>query len=851
MSPHEPGSATLKDRAADQNMLHVVKTHVVPPGGFPKNAWLFASEVNDAVSFDDPWQGAAKRMSQKLDHDVKYVQVLSRMTGRGSGIVTEYQSFFGLIDQQLEELVTYLRYWDVLRMCCGAQMNEAYRAELISGTPPNPSEASKSEYPACDMYTIQTVEHQAVRTRLFRLASKGGSGTAYLRSTSSLEADSGHELNGRYCEWFNRQTACQHLPFNKLPSLPDCDDAGRTSMHLLSSCDQCGVDWCQKASQGACVPFSLADGAHVLGPAVGKIGCDALTNKTPYCIAGSDDLYAAGAPAGAALLTAHHRQATAPSPSPSPFPLPSPSPKPQGSRVTAILQTPAYKPPLADVVRHVCDNRVRRACSSERDKELCEASNSLLQAMPPTMFSCPEDDIVQTSVVHYSGSTTCSLLDDIVSFSTRAPLEATCEKWKLSGCSIFGYVLIFDGLGHYFNKLRTLLLREHRQGVFHGYESFFEEFVGRSAVHLKLPNLPGNASLYCHQKQLASEESFSNDEDFWEQQYVCNLVPPLDHWFNLQSELYHSKRGDEQCVQWQVNNSTANSSVESNLADPAEPPQTGKVAGSPTEAEASVGLTADWRNFLRERYWAGRRPMITCGREVSQRSNWELAIHLRLGDLIAPVIGPGDTQREHHYSERAAQGASGLKRVLSLLSHIQTTLRNSSAAFSFRSLVVSDSPFAVVKDFLRAEAGIHLSVQRRYNDDVATFIDVIAQFSDVAPSPRFADERSFKLSFMNEDANPLVAMHCLAAADALVLPSEQGDKPSSFALMAAALSRGSVIPSIEHLQRRISRISRHNGAAALGASFVEHMMLPRGTFVADEEDGAYVLQQLPKPGDPV
>ena len=46
--------------------------------------------------------------------------------------------------------------------------------------------------------------------------------------------------------------------------------------------------------------------------------------------------------------------------------------------------------------------------------------------------------------------------------------------------------------------------------MFHAYESFFEEFVGRSAVHLKLPNLPGNASLYCHQKQLASEERFES-----------------------------------------------------------------------------------------------------------------------------------------------------------------------------------------------------------------------------------------------------------------------------------------------------------------------------------------------------
>ena len=82
----------------------------------------------------------------------------------------------------------------------------------------------------------------------------------------------------------------------------------------------------------------------------------------------------------------------------------------------------------------------------------------------------------------------------------------------------------------------------------------------------------------------------------------------------------------------------------------------------------------DWRNYLRERYWAAHRPMITCGREVAQRSNWEVALHLRLGDLNAPVIGPGDSRREAHYSERAAQAARGLTRALSLLSHVQVTV---------------------------------------------------------------------------------------------------------------------------------------------------------------------------------
>ena len=61
-----------------------------------------------------------------------------------------------------------------------------------------------------------------------------------------------------------------------------------------------------------------------------------------------------------------------------------------------------------------------------------------------------------------------------------------------------------------------------------------------------------------------------------------------------------------------------------------------------------------------------------------------------------------------------------------------------------------------------------MTVERTFHDDVATFTDVLAHFSDGAPSPHFDAQRSLRLSFMNEDANPLVAMHCLAAADALV-----------------------------------------------------------------------------------
>lgn len=66
------------------------------------------------------------------------------------------------------------------------------------------------------------------------------------------------------------------------------------SMHLIPNCDTCKNSWCEKAEQGKCINFLLNDGMHVLGPRVDKIGCDALTSRTPYCVEGSNNLYALG-----------------------------------------------------------------------------------------------------------------------------------------------------------------------------------------------------------------------------------------------------------------------------------------------------------------------------------------------------------------------------------------------------------------------------------------------------------------------------------------------------------------------------------------------------------------------------
>ena len=61
------------------------------------------------------------------------------------------------------------------------------------------------------------------------------------------------------------------------------------------------------------------------------------------------------------------------------------------------------------------------------------------------MFDCDEAATEESTVLQHAESTACS---EVEGLEGRAPQDAACDRWQLSGCSIFGYVLIFDGLGH-------------------------------------------------------------------------------------------------------------------------------------------------------------------------------------------------------------------------------------------------------------------------------------------------------------------------------------------------------------------------------------------------------------------
>lgn len=62
----------------------------------------------------------------------------------------------------MSDVFEFLRFWDVLRLCCGSQMSEDWRNELnpAEGYTPH-HDVHGSSFPACRMYDIDQVSSDA------------------------------------------------------------------------------------------------------------------------------------------------------------------------------------------------------------------------------------------------------------------------------------------------------------------------------------------------------------------------------------------------------------------------------------------------------------------------------------------------------------------------------------------------------------------------------------------------------------------------------------------------------------------------------------------------------------------
>mmetsp|Transcript_18654 Transcript_18654/g.57345 ORF Transcript_18654/g.57345 Transcript_18654/m.57345 type:complete len:299 (-) Transcript_18654:53-949(-) len=150
----------------------VVKTHDL---GFREEmrTWqnfkgFFVTETDSQRGHGAVQVGDACRADAQNDESrgATYAQSMEKLFFRKFTIVYDYQRPLGLTDQQTADLAEYMRYWEILRRCCGSQMSKDFSARLL-GRKRTRDDADVA-FDMCEAYDISAVESMLMGTRIYR-----------------------------------------------------------------------------------------------------------------------------------------------------------------------------------------------------------------------------------------------------------------------------------------------------------------------------------------------------------------------------------------------------------------------------------------------------------------------------------------------------------------------------------------------------------------------------------------------------------------------------------------------------------------------------------------------------------
>ena len=146
----------------------VLKTHMLEyelPSKLPEDTWLFATSRSNSSS--SKLRNAYSDWRSK-GYDIRYIQDLSLASEREHLIALEYQSIFGLTNKNMQDIIDFLKYWDVLRRCCGMQMSRHWRAHLMSRDKVLGGVVDSSKVSFCQGHNISSIENDFMATKLYQ-----------------------------------------------------------------------------------------------------------------------------------------------------------------------------------------------------------------------------------------------------------------------------------------------------------------------------------------------------------------------------------------------------------------------------------------------------------------------------------------------------------------------------------------------------------------------------------------------------------------------------------------------------------------------------------------------------------
>ncbi|XP_060594121.1 uncharacterized protein LOC132748497 [Ruditapes philippinarum] len=199
------------NRFETNNKYRVIKVHSIPDKGLsfiPTGSWIFMTSKGPLTK---PEQDQARKLKQRRIA-IPYIADVNLVSKRGHFIAYEYQKFFGLSNENMTHVVEYLRYWDILRVCCGTQMSSDWRNHLApEKNYRNHHDPHSLLYPACEMYNISNVETLLLKSHAYKTFSSHSSLKNILGKPSLIDGN----LDGSYCKRCNANISKNKLHMNK------------------------------------------------------------------------------------------------------------------------------------------------------------------------------------------------------------------------------------------------------------------------------------------------------------------------------------------------------------------------------------------------------------------------------------------------------------------------------------------------------------------------------------------------------------------------------------------------------------------------------------------------------------
>ena len=159
------------------------------------------------------WAEEAEKLRQAdTVLDIAYVQTTARVGSVGYQLVWDYQPLFQLTSFQMQQLLEYMRYWSILRQCCGMQLSADWRHYLWNDTDwKNRWSVTSPKYPGCESHNITEVQRRIMQAHLWKpMLAAADDGVAITQMV--VNKSSGQWMN---CEKSYNMMRAHQLGFNE------------------------------------------------------------------------------------------------------------------------------------------------------------------------------------------------------------------------------------------------------------------------------------------------------------------------------------------------------------------------------------------------------------------------------------------------------------------------------------------------------------------------------------------------------------------------------------------------------------------------------------------------------------